>query len=67
MDSSKEIVVPEIIDVKIGSKLEAKWQDTLDKAEASIMVDKMNIEISEAICKIAKERIAEEKEKFVVN
>ena len=51
-------------DVKFGSKLEAKWKDTLDKAEESILVDNMNIEISEAIIKIAKFRINIEKEKF---
>ena len=59
-----KIIVPDKIDVKIGSKLEVKWQDTLDKTEEAILVEGMNLEISEAIVKIAKMRIAEEKEKF---
>ena len=50
--------------VKFGSKLEAKWTETLTKAEESIMVDGMNLEISEAIVNIAKKHIAEEKEKL---
>ena len=59
-----KVVVPDKIDVKIGSKLEVKWKDTLDKQEEAVMLDTMNIEISEAIIKIAKKRIAIEKEKF---
>ncbi len=59
-----EVVVPDKIDVKIGSKLEVKWIDTLEKTEEAIMVDTMNLEISEAIVKIAKKNIAKEKEKF---
>lgn len=61
---TKEAVQEAIKDVKIGSKLEAKWQETLDKTEEAIMVDKMNLEISEAIVKIAKKHIAEERETF---
>ena len=41
--------IPEDLGVKIGTKLEVKWTDTLEKTEETIMVDKMNIEISEAI------------------
>ena len=50
--------------VKIGSKLEAKWTDTLEKSQEAIMIDTMNLEISLAIVKIAKKHIAKEKEKF---
>lgn len=56
--------LPEDLGIKIGSKLEAKWTETLDKTEEAIMVDKMNLEISEAIVKIAKKNIAEEKKRF---
>lgn len=59
-----EVKVPDVIDVKIGSKLEVKWTDTLEKAKEAIMLDGMNLEISEAIVKIAEKRIAEEREKF---
>lgn len=64
MESLKPSDVPDVIDVKIGSKLEVKWTDTLEKAEESVMVDTMNLEISKAIIKIAKKHIAVEKEKF---
>ena len=56
--------VPEVIDVKIGSKLEAKWQETLDKIEEAIMVDKINIRLAEGSRKIALEEIKKEKEKL---
>lgn len=58
------INIPEVIDVKIGSKLESKWTDTRDKASDAIMVDKMNIEISESIVDIAQKHIDHEQETF---
>ena len=51
---------PEDLGIKIGTELEAKWTETRDKAKKAIMVDAMNIEISEAIIKIAEKHIAEE-------
>ena len=56
--------VPDVIDVKIGSKLEAKWQETLDKIEEAIMVDKINVKLAEGSRKIALEEIKKEKENF---
>ena len=59
-----KIVVPDKIDVKIGSKLEAKWKETLDKIELSIMVDEINLKLAKGSLVIAKEQIALEKENF---
>ena len=61
---TKEAVKEALKDVKIGSKLQAKWTETMEKAKEAIMVDTMNIEVSEAIIEIAEKRIAIEKEKF---
>ena len=61
---TKEAVKEALKDVKFGSKLEGKWSETMEKAKEAIMVDTMNIEVSEAIIEIAKKRIAIEKEKF---
>lgn len=65
MDKLTEAETKELVkDVKIISKLHAKWKDTRDKAKEAIMLDLMNIEISKAIIEIADKRIAIEKEKF---
>ena len=61
---TKKAVKEALKDIKIGSKLQAKWSETMEKAKEAIMVDTMNIEVSEAIIEIAKKRIAIEKEKF---
>ena len=59
-----KIVVPDKIDVKIGSKLEAKWTETLDKIKQSIMVDEINLKLAKGSLIIAEEQIAIEKENF---
>ena len=59
-----EVKVPDKIEVKIGSKLEAKWTETLDKIELSIMVDEINLKLAKGSLVIAKEQIALEKENF---
>jgi len=59
-----KIEVPDVIDVKIGSKIEAKWTEVLNRTEESIIADNINLRISNMIVDIAKEEIEKEKEKF---
>ena len=61
MESVKET---EDLGIKIGSKLEAKWTETLDKIETAIMVDGINLKLAEGSREIALREIAKEKEKF---
>ena len=50
--------------VRIGSKQQKLWEGILEKAEAEIEQGKAESMISEIIIKLAKERIAFEKETF---
>jgi hypothetical protein len=65
------IKVPDIIDVKIGSKLEAKWTEVLNKTEEALVADEINTklnvftkEANQKMMDLAKTKIAEEREKF---
>ena len=62
MESVKDKV--EDLGIKIGSKLEAKWTETLEKIETAIMVDGINLKLAEGSREIALREIAKEKEKF---
>ncbi len=55
---------PKDLGVKIGSKAEAEWTSILRQAEESVVKGKTSLEINETIVVLAKQRIAEEKEKF---
>ncbi len=61
---SKKIKLPKDLGIKFGSKTEAKWLEVQERTEDSIIADKINLKISEAIMKICKVEIAKEKEKF---
>lgn len=52
----------EKIDVKIGTKKEAAWQNILDNSEKSIINSEIEKEISEMIVERAQKRIEEEKQ-----
>jgi len=55
-----KIEVPDVIDVKIGSKIEAKWTEVLNRTEESIIADNINLRISTLIVELAKAEIAGE-------
>jgi len=57
-----KIEVPDVIDVKIGSKVQAKWTEVLNRTEESIIADNINLRISNMIVKVAKEEIDKEEE-----
>jgi len=50
----------EDLDVKIGSKAEAKWTKIKDESEAAIEQAELSIEINRAILELAKIRIQAE-------
>jgi len=62
--TSKPNQQPKDLDVKIGSKIEARWTTVRDKAKADIEELEMSIIINEAVIAQADTIIAEEKEKF---
>ena len=66
-----KVVVPKIIDVKIGSKTEAKWTETFNRMEDRLIVEEINRKIAiiqekadKEILELTKEEIAKEKEKY---
>ena len=61
---TEKLEVPDIIDVKIGSKAEAEWTTLLDREETNLIKSQMNVEIGLLVVELAKKRIEEEKEKF---
>ena len=61
---TEKIKVPDIIDVKIGSKAEREWTNLLDTEETNLVKSEMNVEIGSLVVNLAKKRIAEEQEKF---
>ena len=61
---SKEELKEALKTVKIGSKIEAKWAEVLNRTEESIIADNINLRISNMIVAIAKQEINKEKEKY---
>ena len=66
-----KVVVPKIIDVKIGSKLESKWTEVSNMMEEKLIAEEINKKIAviqekanKQILELTKEEIAKEKEKF---
>ena len=55
---------PKDLEVKMGTKEEAEWKKNLVNSEQLLVTGKANVEINEMIVKLAKKKIAEEKEKF---
>ena len=59
-----EIKVPEDLGIKIGTPAQVFWTDAERKLENSIMTYEESLIGEKEMLKIAKRRIAEEKEKF---
>ena len=59
-----EMKVPKDLGLKIGSKEEVFWTDAERKLETSIMQYTESLIGDKIMLKLAKKRIAEEKEKF---
>jgi hypothetical protein len=57
-------MVKEDLGVKVGTPAEIEWTGVLQKEEDNLVKNKINQEIEEALIKLAKKRIAEEKEKL---
>ena len=67
----ENLKVPEIIDVKIGSKLEAKWTETMNRIEETLIIEEINEKIAkitkksnEEILELTKAQIEIEKERY---
>ena len=56
--------MPKDLGIKIGTPSEVLWTNVLKESDILIQQSKDNLEIQEEIKKLAKSRIAEEKEKL---
>tara|TARA_R100001480_G_scaffold122422_1_gene120890 strand:- start:226 stop:423 length:198 start_codon:yes stop_codon:yes gene_type:complete len=61
-DNEQPVVVPEDLDVKIGSKEEAFWTEVKEKAKQGILNAKRETQINEHVIKLA-EKIIEKEQK----
>ena len=61
---SEKKKVPEDLGVKLGTPTQVVWQNVLDREEDNLVNNKVNQEIQELLIRLAKKRIAEEKEKL---
>ena len=57
-------VVPDKIDVKIGSKVENEWTKIVEREEEALIKHRINVEITENLLILAKKRAQEEHDKF---
>ena len=55
---------PEDLQLVMGTKDRAQWEQILAKAEELLIMARADVQLQEVIVKKAEERIAEEKEKF---
>jgi hypothetical protein len=61
---AEEYKEPKDLGVKIGTKAEAFWQDTLRRLDVSILQYEESLIGEKVMRELANKRIAEEKEKF---
>jgi len=64
---SKEVIgitEPKDLGVKIGTKEEAAWKIIKESQEQNIRTGKINVEVAEAVLRLAEIRIIEEQENF---